>query len=459
MRERLLTALDLWLYLEPTAPVRDVLRAIDPDPYREAIRDSVAAGDGARQAELAGRPAALEQPHWFAAVLGLNRAVAVERRQVVLEAALRTRPGDLGLLMELGESYPIDQEEGAAERARWYQAAVAAHPLSVAAHSSLGLALNDKGDQDGAVACYKEAIRLDHKVASTHHNLGAALWAKGDRSGAVACYREAVRLDPKQARSHNNLGASLAYEGNWDEAVAALKEALRLEPKDIEVHYNLGGALLAKGDLDGAVTCFREAVSLDPKEADVRYNLRRAESLRHALPRLADVLAGRDAPKTPAEGCTFALLCHQPFQKRFAAAARLYEKAFAGDAKLADDLTAWHPYNAACAAALAGRGDGVDAPADPAGRIALRAKAMGWLRADLALHNKQAASDDPAQRQATAARLEHWLADRDLAGLRQGQGRIGMPAAERGEWDALWADVRATLAEARKQPSREPKKP
>ncbi len=357
VRERLLTALDLLLSTEPSAPVREILRSGDPDTYREAVRDAVMSRNRARQAELAGRPAALEQPPWFAAVLGQNRAVPAERRRVVLEAALRPRPGDLGLLMELGVSYPINQGESAHKCARWYQAAVAAHPLSIAAHNGLGIALAPQGDLAGAVACFKEAIRLDPKSALTHTGL------------------------------------------------------------------------------------------------------RNTETLRQVLPRLADVLAGRAEPKSPAEGCTFALVCVLPFQKRYAAAARLYEKAFAGDAKLADDLRDQHRYNAACAAALAGRGDGVDAPAGPAGRAALRATAMAWLRADLALYRKQAASSDATQRQFAAARLTHWLVDGDLAGLRTGMGRIGMPAAERGEWDALWADVRATLAEARKPPSREPKKP
>jgi len=36
--------------------------------------------------------------------------------------------------------------------------------------------------------------------------------------------------------------------------------------------------------------------------------------------------------------------------------------------------------------------------------------------------------------------------------VRPGLPRIGMPASERAEWDRLWDDVRATLAEARKPP-------
>src|SRR5262249_47706035 len=139
----------------------------------------------------------------FAAAIGPNLIVDAKRQRLVLEAALRTRPGDLTLLMELGASYPINQREGAGERARWFQAAVAAHPYCAAAHSGLGVALRDKGDLDGAVAAYRQAIRLDPGFAVPHNNLGNALYDRKDLDAAVAAYREAVRLDSKFAPPHN----------------------------------------------------------------------------------------------------------------------------------------------------------------------------------------------------------------------------------------------------------------
>jgi hypothetical protein len=178
--------------------------------------------------------------------------------------------------------------------------------------------------------------------------------------------------------------------------------------------------------------------------------------MRELLSRLADVVAGKIAPKTPAEGCEFARLCAQPFQKRFSEAVRLYEKAFAAEPKLADHLTAPHRYNAACYAARAARGDGVDAPADPAERAALRGKALAWLRADLALWKDQVGSKEAKDRQLAASKLAHWLRDSDLSGTRGGPGRIAWSAAERAEWDRLWAEVRSTLAQAQQSPAGKP---
>jgi tetratricopeptide (TPR) repeat protein len=209
VRERLMAALDRLLRQEKTAGVREALQVLDPDLYRDAVRDAVQAGATARVAELVGRPAALEQPGWFVAVLGEDKAVGLERRRELLVAAIRRRPNDLTLVMTQGETYPLNQRDGADERAQWYQAAVAVAPGNAASHNNLGLALQDKGDLDGALAECREAIRLNPKESISHNNLGVALGSKGDVEGAIAEYREAIRLDPKQSFSHSNLGLAL----------------------------------------------------------------------------------------------------------------------------------------------------------------------------------------------------------------------------------------------------------
>jgi tetratricopeptide (TPR) repeat protein len=273
VRDRLLAALDLWLVLDSSPGVRDVIGAADPDPYRGAVRDAVAAGDAARAAELAGRPEALAQPPGFAAAVGRIRGVPVERKRAVLEAALRPRPGDLALLMELGGTYPVDRREGADERVRWLQAAVATHPRNVAAYNNLGNALRDKGDLDGAITAFREAIRLDPSNAVVHNNLAAALYRKKDLDGAIGYFREATRLDPGYAVAHYNLGIVLRAKGDLDGALAAYREAIRLDPGGARAHYNLGIALAVKGDVDGAAAAFEEAARLDPESADAHYNL------------------------------------------------------------------------------------------------------------------------------------------------------------------------------------------
>src|SRR5262245_40252340 len=228
VRERMVTALDRLLRQARTAGVRALLRRVDADPYRDAVRDAVLAGDRAKLVELAGQKAALEQPPGFAAFLGENGAIGVERRRQLLEAAVSRRPGDLGLLMTLGVTYPSGQEGGANERLRWFQAAVAAAPGNAAALNNLGTALYGKGQLDEAIACYRKAIALDPKNAQAHYSLGNALRRKGRVDEAIACYQKAIALDPKLAAAHTNLGNALHGKGQVDEAIACFRKAIAL---------------------------------------------------------------------------------------------------------------------------------------------------------------------------------------------------------------------------------------
>ena len=449
VRERLVNALDrqLWLYTGGER-VRTALRLADPDPLRDAARDMIAR-DGRKKAaaKWSADPRVIDQPSWFVALLGESVAVPVERRREMLRSALQWRPGDLVLLMTLGYTYPALQKEGAEERLRWFQAAVAVAPRNPAAHLSLALAMKYTGDLDGAEVSYREAIRLDPKYAVAHNNLGVVHSLRGDLGAAEACRREAFRLDPRSPYVLANLGHQLRLQGEAVESAARLAEAVRLDPRYRLAHYHLALTLLDLGEPDRAIASLEAYRKLDPKGAAAA-SLTVARRMRALLPRLPGVVAGTDRPATPAEALDFADLLRRPFQKRYAAAARWYAEAFAarpsGSVKTLAD--------AACAAARAGRGDGADAPADPAERAALRARALVWLRTALAAQQKRPVAPADTDRVASDWDLGYWQWVPDLAGVRPGVGRLGMPAVERAEWDALWADVRAARAAVRKPP-------
>jgi hypothetical protein len=129
--------------------------------------------------------------------------------------------------------------------------------------------------------------------------------------------------------------------------------------------------------------------------------------------------------------------------------AALYADSFAADPQLAGDLPTAHRYDAACAAALAGAGQGADAgKLDAKERARLRQQALDWLKADLALRRKQMRSWRPGQVAQAHAALAHWQKDSDLAGLRDKDALAKLPAEERAACERLWADVAALLKKA-----------
>jgi serine/threonine-protein kinase len=191
---------------------------------------------------------------------------------------------------------------------------------------------------------------------------------------------------------------------------------------------------------------WRASQAGDP-EGWLYYVLRReAEAL--ILPDLPAVLAGERQPRDNDERLTLLGVCQDTDRTR--ALARLYADAFAADPRLADDLAAGHRYSAARAAARAGCGRGTDAAGlGEEQRRRWRDQARRWLREDLVAWQKTL-SGPTASRLRAAQTLTRWRGDSDLAGLRTPPELAKLPADERRDCLALWAEVDDLLNCARK---------
>jgi serine/threonine-protein kinase len=395
-------------------------------------------------------------------------------------AALSRDSRDAAAHYNLGNA--LSSKGQLAEAIGEYRAALALNPKYAVAHYNLGNALRDKGELDEAIEAYRAACALDPRHVRAHNNLGLILHDKGQLDEAIAAYRAALALDPKYAVAHNNLGVALKDKGQLDEAIAAYRAALVLAPRFARAHYNLGSALRDQGQLNEAIQEYRATLALNPKFAEaycclgqvLRRKGKFAESLEayrkghelgsgqagwlyttaewvHDAERLVElerrlpaILEGKGLPANNAERLMLARMClehkHLPV-----AAVRFYEEAAAADAQLADHPSAGHRYNAACAAALAGGGQGKDAGIlSERERLRLSKRALDWLRADLALWTQHAELDDAKARDAVQ-HFKRWQTDPVLAGLRDKDALVKLPEAERDKCRKFWDDVAALL--------------
>jgi hypothetical protein len=242
-----------------------------------------------------------------------------------------------------------------------------------------------------------------------------------------------------------------------DEAIGAYRRAIALEPDHAEAHCNLGQLLRdQKGQLAASLEEFRKGHALGSKRPGWPYPsgqwVKDAERMVELDRRLAVIQAGKEKAADDAERLMLADLCRKPFKKLYGASERFYAEAFANDAKLADDMQSWNRYNAACAAALAGCGQGNDADKlEAAARARLRKQALEWLRTDFAYWTNHAESDKPTDRELVRKTLKHWQDDRDLAGVRDVKELERLPAGEGEAWRKLWAEVEALLKNAQSQ--------
>jgi Tfp pilus assembly protein PilF len=136
-----------------------------------------------------------------------------------------------------------------------------------------GVALQEAGQLDQAIAAYREAIRLDPDLSMAHNNLGVALSDKGQLDEAMPLYRKAIQLDANNALPHFNLGRLLQQKGQFDEALDAYREAIRRDPSRADAHFLLGVILHEKGQTDEALAAYQKAIEHDPQLAGAHWNI------------------------------------------------------------------------------------------------------------------------------------------------------------------------------------------
>src|SRR5262249_19049276 len=151
-------------------------------------------------------------------------------------------------------------------------------------------------------------------------------------------------------------------------------------------HCNLGLVLRDQGRFTEALASVKQGHALGSKRPNWPYPsdrlMREVQRLVELDNKLGQVLRGDTPTPRGAEAIELARLC-QRYKQLPAAATRFYMEAFDAQPGLADDPRSPHRYNAACAAALAGCGQGKDTTSlDEKQRAQLRQQALAWLQAE-----------------------------------------------------------------------------
>ena len=95
----------------------------------------------------------------------------------------------------------------------------------------MGVALVNLRDNNEAVKCYDEAIKINPDVAAAWSNKGIALGNLGKYDEAVKCYDEAIKINPSYAEAYGNKGITLINTRKYDKAKAELRKAKNLFSK------------------------------------------------------------------------------------------------------------------------------------------------------------------------------------------------------------------------------------
>jgi Tfp pilus assembly protein PilF len=181
----------------------------------------------------------------------------------------------------------------------------AMHDLNQSAHEHLqrGVALEEEGRIEEAIAALERALELDPEVVQAHANL-ITLYARTRREAKVEeHYRRALALGPNLAEIHYNFGAYRAAQGRSAEAAELFRRALSADPNHPEAHNNLASILTGTGELDEAEEHLRAAIRNRPDYRLARFNLGRVlvqkGKVRDAIQQFLNTLTPEDE-NTPA---------------------------------------------------------------------------------------------------------------------------------------------------------------
>lgn len=221
------------------------------------------------------------------------------------KAALRLDPRNQDAVLALTES-AITRPE-AAENLRLISELRAAHGDCGAYHLAEGMMSLTQRDPSKAEQQFREALRLDPRLAAAYVELAGIYAGQDHPDQATAAFRQAAALSPWRSplrlRELDNLLAlgrleeatrrlaemlqhapdyvpaqvyaiNLALAGSrFAEVETRAGQVLRRDPNNYDAILALGSAKLARSDVPGALMILERAASLYPRSAQIQYEL------------------------------------------------------------------------------------------------------------------------------------------------------------------------------------------
>src|SRR6266571_1355938 len=132
----------------------------------------------------------------------------------------------------------------------------------------------------GRVADVLSRAEQEPRSASAAGGLGMLLHAYDQLEPAVACYRQARRLEPQAFEWAYLEGVVEGRLGRYEAAAAALRDALRAQPAYLPARLKLAEALLSTGDTAGSAALYQAILEDEPRSPPAHYGLGRVEAAR-----------------------------------------------------------------------------------------------------------------------------------------------------------------------------------
>lgn len=150
--------------------------------------------------------------------------------------------------------------------ARWGRSPKAAAGAAAVLLALGVLTFRQTGFWKDSFTLWDHALRIDTSAALPFYNRGLARATKGDLDGAIGDYGEAIARNPRHVDAYVNRGIAHRNRKDLPAAFADYDAALAVNPRSPETLVNRATVRLARGDADGAASDCREALQLAPPD-------------------------------------------------------------------------------------------------------------------------------------------------------------------------------------------------
>ena len=153
-----------------------------------------------------------------------------------------------------------------------YDRAIEINPQYAKAHNNRGITKDNMGDYKGAIADYDRAIEINPQYAEAYNNRGTTKDSLGDHKGAIADHDRAIKINPQSAKAYNNRGIAKDSLGDYKGAIADYDRAIEINPQSAKAYKNRGIAKDNMGDRKGAIADYDRAIEIDLQYAEAYNN-------------------------------------------------------------------------------------------------------------------------------------------------------------------------------------------
>jgi tetratricopeptide (TPR) repeat protein len=188
-----------------------------------------------------------------------------------LQQASEKQPQNLALRLALAHSCLWSKQYDCVLAT--YKQILSLNPSSAEAEMIAGEALDETGDDAGAMEHFQAAVAADPKEPNVHFCLGYLLWTQTHYTESVREFAAELGNDPQNLEAREYLGDSYVKLNDYARAQPELVGVLARDPSSAMLHRDMGIVLASEGKREEAATELLRAIALDPKDSAPHWRL------------------------------------------------------------------------------------------------------------------------------------------------------------------------------------------